>query len=121
MKEENFDWFGKRARRTLAGLLVVISAWSFGIKGIKSYLNDRDLRNYVGIKVKSDDTKIRTPAKKVQPEFETYLVKYGDTLSEIAEKYRVPMRELVYWNGIQNPDLIYEKQKLRIPIREGRK
>ncbi|MDP3027414.1 MAG: LysM domain-containing protein [Nanoarchaeota archaeon] len=122
MNKESFDWVGKRARKTLAGLLVVTSAWYFGISGIRSYLSNRDSRDYANLlgltDVKSSDVEIRTQIKKAQPEFETYIVKYGDTLSEIAERQGVPMRELVYWNKIQNPDLIYEKQKLRIPVWE---
>lgn len=125
MKKESFDWVGKRARKTLLGLLVATSAWYLGISGIRSYLSNRDSRNYADLSgltdVKSSDVEIRTQIKKAQPEFETYIVKYGDTLSEIAERQGVPMKELVYWNGIQNPDLIYEKQKLRIPVLEETK
>lgn len=117
MKEESFDWIGKRARRTLAGLLIMVSAGSFGIQEIRSYLSNRDSRIYANIEVRSSDAEIRTPTKKVQPEFETYVnVKHGDTLSKIAERYGVPMDKIIYLNGIQNPDLIYEKQKLRILI-----
>lgn len=125
MNKESFDWIGKRARKTLLGLLVVTSAWYFGISEIKSYLSNRDSKDYADLlrltDVKSSDVEIRTLAKKVQPEFKIYIVKYGDTLSEIAEKQGVLMRELVHWNRIQNPNLIYEKQKLRIPIREEKR
>lgn len=44
----------------------------------------------------------------------TYTVKYGDTLSEIAEKFGTTVSILVSLNGISNPDLIYPGQKLII-------
>lgn len=36
-----------------------------------------------------------------------YLIVHGDTLSEIAAKFSIPMGRLVAWNRIKNPDLIY--------------
>lgn len=43
-----------------------------------------------------------------------YIVKSGDTLSGIATKYKTTVSELVKLNGINNPNLIYVNQKLRI-------
>ena len=43
-----------------------------------------------------------------------YTIKSGDTLSEIAEKYNTTVNQLVSWNGIKNPNLIYPGQKLRV-------
>lgn len=43
-----------------------------------------------------------------------YLIKYGDTLSEIAQKYETTVDELVRLNNIQNPNLIYVGEKIRI-------
>lgn len=43
-----------------------------------------------------------------------YLIKYGDTLSEIAQKYNTTVNELVRLNDISNPNLIYVGEKLRI-------
>ena len=43
-----------------------------------------------------------------------YVVKSGDTLSEIGAKYGVSVRELKYRNGLKN-DLIRIGQKLKIP------
>ena len=42
-----------------------------------------------------------------------YYVQPGDTLSEIAAKYNVTLKELKYWNNI-NYDYIYVGQKLKI-------
>ena len=43
-----------------------------------------------------------------------YLVRNGDTLSEIAQKYGTTVNELVRLNSIQNPNLIYVGEKIRI-------
>lgn len=43
-----------------------------------------------------------------------YTVKSGDTLSGIAEKYNTTVRRLVELNNIQNANLIYPGQKLRV-------
>lgn len=45
----------------------------------------------------------------------TYTVRPGDTLSEIAEDYRLPADALVRFNGLRNPNEIYAGQVLRIP------
>ena len=43
-----------------------------------------------------------------------YTVQSGDTLSAIARRYGTTVQELVDINNIQNPDLIYPGEKLRI-------
>ena len=45
---------------------------------------------------------------------QTYTVKAGDTLSEIAKKYNTTVSTLASKNGIKNPNLIYAGQTLRI-------
>ncbi len=44
-----------------------------------------------------------------------YIVKSGDTLSEIAEMYNTTYQELARYNNISNPDLIYPGEEIRIP------
>lgn len=44
----------------------------------------------------------------------TYTVRRGDTLSQIARAYGVTVSHIVELNNIQNPNLIYPGQKLRI-------
>lgn len=41
-----------------------------------------------------------------------YTIKRGDTLIGIARKYGVTVQELVEWNNIQTPNLIYPGQRL---------
>lgn len=43
-----------------------------------------------------------------------YIVKSGDTLSKIAKMYGTTVNQLVSWNNIKNPNLIYVGQKLRV-------
>ena len=47
-----------------------------------------------------------------------YIVKPGDTLSEIAEKYNTTYQELARFNNIENPNLIYPGEEIRIPTNE---
>ncbi|MCO5175755.1 MAG: LysM peptidoglycan-binding domain-containing protein [Thermomicrobiales bacterium] len=43
---------------------------------------------------------------------DTYTVYDGDTLSQIAERYGMTVRELTYLNGIDDPDLIFPGQQI---------
>ena len=43
-----------------------------------------------------------------------YTVKRGDTLIKIAAQFDVSVLDLVSWNDIRNPDLIYAGQTLVI-------
>lgn len=46
--------------------------------------------------------------------YQTYIVKKGDTLSAIAKKYGTTYQKIANDNGIVNPNLIYPGQKLTI-------
>lgn len=43
-----------------------------------------------------------------------YTVVKGDTLSKIAKKYGTTVNQIVKWNNIANPNLIYVGQKFRV-------
>ena len=43
-----------------------------------------------------------------------YTVKKGDTLSKIASKYGTTVSQIMKWNNISNPNLIYIGQKFRV-------
>ena len=45
---------------------------------------------------------------------QTYTVKRGDTLHQIALDYGLDYRELAAWNNIENPNLIRVGQVLRL-------
>ncbi len=46
---------------------------------------------------------------------EIYVVKSGDVLWKIAQKYDVDWKELSKYNNLKNPHLIYPEQKIKIP------
>ena len=50
-----------------------------------------------------------------EPEYRTYTVKSGDTLSEIAAGYGVDWHEMAELNNLENPDLIYPGQVFKVP------
>jgi uncharacterized YkwD family protein/spore coat assembly protein SafA len=51
---------------------------------------------------------------------QTYYVKKGDTLWGISKKFRIELSEIIEANPhIQNPDLIYPSQEIRIPTMES--
>ncbi|MCR5511310.1 MAG: LysM peptidoglycan-binding domain-containing protein [Lachnospiraceae bacterium] len=46
----------------------------------------------------------------------TYTVVKGDTLYSLAKRFKVALADLVSWNGIGNPNLIYPGQVLKYSI-----
>jgi len=49
-------------------------------------------------------------------EVDTYTVRSGDTLSEIADHFGVPVSAIVDANGVADPNFIVEGQTLKIPV-----
>ncbi|OGO47657.1 MAG: hypothetical protein A2W34_07215 [Chloroflexi bacterium RBG_16_64_32] len=49
-------------------------------------------------------------------EVDTYTVRSGDTLSEIADHFGVPVSAIVDANGLADPNFIVEGQTLKIPV-----
>ena len=54
------------------------------------------------------------PSSEENPAKQTITIQSGDTLTAIGRKYNVSVNDLVAWNNIKNPDLIYINQKLTI-------
>lgn len=52
--------------------------------------------------------------KPPEPEKEYYVVKRGDNLTKIAQMFGTTVNQLVAWNNIANPNLIYPGQVLRV-------
>lgn len=50
----------------------------------------------------------------IPPQKYFHIVVFGDTLSEICEKYKVSFTDVVKWNKITNPDLILPGQVLHL-------
>jgi LysM repeat protein len=47
---------------------------------------------------------------------EPYVVQRGDTLSEIADNFGLSVDDIVEYNDIEDPDLIFEGQILCVPL-----
>jgi LysM repeat protein len=50
---------------------------------------------------------------------ETYIVRKGDTLSQLAVDFDTTTAELVRINGLANPDVLYVGQEIRVPAGRG--
>lgn len=84
------------------------------INGINGYV---DLDKYTDGIFLSTEEVIPTPSDPNENigQMVTYTVKRGDTLTKIALKYNTTVEEIVSLNNIQNPNLIYPGQVLKIP------
>ncbi len=68
----------------------------------------------------ADATAEEPPAEPVaeapaEPAYETYTIRTGDTLGDIGARHGVTRDELARLNGIDEPDLIFPGQEIRIP------
>lgn len=55
------------------------------------------------------------PAPLPSPEPTTYVVKKGDSVYKIAQRFGTTMQAIILGNNLRNPDLIYPGQVLYIP------
>lgn len=62
---------------------------------------------------KPEEKPAKAKEKPQTPQYTTYTVKSGDTLSKIAQKYHVKVNDIKKWNNLKS-DLIRENQKLKI-------
>lgn len=76
------------------------------IGGVYGWVDASDLSEVKG-------TTTTTPATSTTDEI--YVVKSGDTLSGIANKYGTTYQELAAYNNISNPNVITVGQKIKIP------
>ncbi len=84
------------------------------VPGIRGYV-DRDLfSNEVLLDDDSEIPNTDNPNNNYNTETVFYTVKRGDTLWNIARQYGTTIQEIAQINGIQNVNLIYPGQQLRI-------
>lgn len=100
-------------------------AWSEGnvCKNLHMYQYQNDV-NFCGITVDHNKVfqepgawnPINSPySKGADPVIiDTYKVKAGDTLSEIAKEYKITVEDLIKWNKINDPDFIQVGQVLHL-------
>lgn len=60
-----------------------------------------------------------SPSPSPSPDYVTYVIQPGDTLSGIAQKFGTTVSALVALNGISNPNLIYAGNTLKVPENEN--
>ena len=77
------------------------------INTIMSIINSNDLTKYDV--VENVENSVDNSKNYIE-----YIVKSGDTLSAIAQKYNTTYQKIAKDNNISNPNLIYPKQKLKI-------
>ena len=68
-----------------------------------------------GINGYVDLNKAFTDIEDIENKYYVYIVKSGDTLSGIASKYKTTYQELAKYNNIENPNIIYVGQEIKIP------
>lgn len=100
------------------------SAWK-GASGKTKWSEYGLLTKYLNYDNDINEVKpVEEPAKPVSDnnEYDTYVVKAGDSLSSISAKYGLTLDDILKANPqIANPDLIYPKQVILIPKKETKK
>ena len=76
------------------------------------YIRGYGLPDYGSISAKQPEEK---EPEKPDTETDTYTVKKGDTLSQIARVYKTTVADLVRLNGIKDPNMIHVGQTLKLP------
>ena len=76
------------------------------------YGNGEDRKNALGSRY--DEVQARVNEILGINQIEYYIVQSGDNLTKIANRYGTTVNQLVAWNNISNPNLIYPGQKLRV-------
>ncbi len=64
----------------------------------------------------AEDAKASQPPR---PEYETYVVRRGDNLNRIAEKYGTTRAKLLELNDIRDPNLLFVGLKLKVPRKDS--
>lgn len=91
------------------------------VNGINGYVDRDEFTKEILLSDTSPIPKPEVPEKPEEPDGQTiiYTVKWGDTLTKIANCYGTTVYELVRLNNISNPNLIYVGQKLIIMLNEN--
>lgn len=88
--------------------------WQYTSGGDVSGISGKVDMNYLYEEIeKVEEKPVEKPVEK-KAEDTVYVVKSGDTLSKIASKYGTTYQELARINNIENPNLIFPGQKIKI-------
>lgn len=83
-------------------------------KDYPKIIKEKGLNGFITSESDSKVEKEEKEENNAKPEYITYTVKSGDTLSGIALEYGTTVSKLASDNDIKNPNLIYTGQKLKI-------
>lgn len=73
-----------------------------------------EVSNYTNINI-MEEINVQDECMSISPSMVIYIVKQGDTLWNIAKKYKTTVKEIVDLNKIENPNNLQIGQKLFIP------
>ena len=94
------DWYRVRSGDTLSGIAQRFSTSTATLRRYNALSNDHLI---VGQKLTLRDTPPASPS--TNPQSSSHTVRRGDTLSRIAQKYKVRLADLRKWNGVRNDDI----------------
>ena len=121
----NYNWF-KNYIKPQETDLIWLAQWEVLQPSLKcdiwqytdfTIINDRIfdanklMSNRISLKYGNKEEK---KEEKKEDSIKYHTIEWGDTLSEIAIKYNTTVDRLVSLNNIENPDLIYAGDKLRV-------
>jgi murein DD-endopeptidase MepM/ murein hydrolase activator NlpD len=68
-------------------------------------------------KIESSNLSSSSTASILKPQLRIYTVRPGDTINQIASRYQVSREEIIKLNNIQNSNVIFVAQQLKIPAK----
>ena len=86
------------------------------VSGINGYVDRNKFTKEIFINENDSPSEILPEVEEPTGNYRTITIARGDTLSKIARIYGTTVQELVRINNIQNPNLIYAGETLRVPI-----
>ena len=90
------------------------------VPGIRGDVDlDRGFTDYPSIIRNAGLNHLSERPSRPEPDYVTYVLRPGDTLSEIAARFGTTVSELAGLNHISNPDQIYAGDTIRIPEKDA--
>ena len=86
------------------------------VSGINGYVDRNKFTKEIFINENDSPSEILPEVEEPTGNYRTITIARGDTLSQIARIYGTTVQELVRINNIQNPNLIYAGETLRVPV-----
>ncbi|MEE2629215.1 MAG: LysM peptidoglycan-binding domain-containing protein, partial [Candidatus Latescibacterota bacterium] len=94
------DWYRVRSGDTLSGIAQRFSTSTAKLRRSNALSNNHLI---VGQKLILRDTPLASPS--TNPQSSPYTVRRGDTLSRIAQRYKVRLADLRKWNSVRGDDI----------------